>query len=112
MRLDTGSRTRIIIDEVADHDLDGTTIELSVDGTWYPATWDAAATSGREWDPDTGQSVMRWRRTARTDAYFAGPAAPVGPGIVLTAGRHLTETRLTAGTEVLVANTEPLDVKA
>lgn len=102
MNLDRGTRTRLFVDMELDVDPTGSTVDVAVDGTWYPATWQGTAV----------QSGTKWRQTARTNGYFAGPdvASPNG-AVVLTAQRHSTKTRVTTGTgDVLAEDSTPIDV--
>ena len=103
MRFDAGTRTRILADMTLDFDPSSplSTVEVKVGAVWYAATWQGApvAASGK------------WTQTARTTGYFAGPEAAVVAGtVLLTATRHLTQTRVTAGTDVIVADSSPVDV--
>jgi hypothetical protein len=101
MKFDAGTRTRLLVKMELDFDPTGSTVEVKVDSTWYPASW-----------LDTPvQSGGTWKQTARTTGYFAGPEVvdPAG-ATVLTATRHLTQTRVTSGTDVIVADSTPLDV--
>ena len=86
-KLNDETRTRLLIDMELDTDPTGSTVELKVDGTWYPATWLETPTGGGE----------VWRQTSRTETFFAGPAvdAPPAETVVLELGRHLLETRVT-----------------
>lgn len=108
MRFDTGTRTRLLVDMTLDFDPTGSTIEVDVDGTWYPATW---------LETPTAQPVSRdyprgkWTQTAQTSEFFAGPAATPDGATVLIVGRHNTQTRLTLGGEVIVRDSTPIDVQ-
>lgn len=101
MKLNPATRTRVLADMTLDIDPTGSTIELKVDGTWHPAEWQGApvVTAGK------------WKQTARTTGYFAGPDAVAAGATVLTAGRHLTKTRVTSGADILVADADPIDVR-
>jgi hypothetical protein len=101
MKLHTDTRTRLFIDMTLDMDPAATTVELAVDGTWFPATWQGVAV----------QAGGKWTQTARTVGYFAGPTATAAGAVVLAAGRHPTKTRVT-GPDTLVAESSPVDVIA
>lgn len=99
MKFPAGTRTRILLDPVTlDFDPTGSTIELQVDGTWYPCTWLGTATA----------SGAKWTQQARTVAYFSGTAQPTTT--VLTTGRHPTRTRVTLSGDVIVADSSPVDI--
>lgn len=101
MRFDAGTRTRLLAKMEVDFDPTGSTVEVKVDATWYPATWLGSAV----------KSGTTWTQTARTTAYFAGPEVTTPDGATaLTASRHLTQTRVTSGADVIVADSDPLDV--
>lgn len=101
MRLDDETRTRLFADMTLDVDPTGSTIEVSVDGTWHSCDWQGSPTL----------SGGRWTQTARTTGYFAGPGATADGATVLTAGRHLTQTRVTwAGGDTLVEPSTPIDI--
>lgn len=74
---------------VTEWDPTSTTLVLEVDGTAYPCTWDAAATSATRWDAQRREQVTEWSRRGRTVALFRGvdrtDAAPV---VALTEGTH------------------------
>jgi hypothetical protein len=104
MKFDAGTRTRLLVKMELDFDPSGSTVEVKVDDTWYPATWlDSPVKSG-----------TRWTQTARTTGYFAGPEVSSPAGAVVLAitptSRHLTQTRVTSGSDVIVADSTPLDV--
>lgn len=101
MKFDAGTRTRLLVRMELDFDPTGSTVEVKVDSTWYPATWQGSA----------AQANGKWTQTARTTGYFAGPevASPAG-ATVLTATRHNTQTRVTSGSDVIVADSTPIDV--
>lgn len=104
MRFDAGTRTRISAKMTLDFDPTGSTVEVKVDSTWYPATWQGA--------PVVSDGV--WTQTARTTGYFAGPdvAAPAGAvvlGVTPTA-RHLSKTRVTSGGDIIERDADPVDV--
>lgn len=101
MRLDDQTRTRLFVDAELDVDPTGSTIELSVDGTWHPCDWQGAPT----------QKAGKWTQTARTSGYFAGPAATADGATVLAVDRHLTQTRVSwPGGDSLVEPSSPIDV--
>lgn len=108
MHFDRGTRTRLFADMTLDIDPAGSTVELQVDGTWYPATWQGSAVHTAA----TGNTREKWKQTALTTGYFAGPehAAPAG-AVVLTLGRHGTRTRVVSGGDTLVHDSSPVDVK-
>lgn len=100
MRFDAGTRTRLLVRMELDFDPTGSTVEVKVDDTWHAAAWlDSPVTSGG-----------KWTQTARTTAYFAGPEAVASGATALAAARHLTQTRITSGADVIVADSSPLDV--
>lgn len=100
MKFDAGTRTRLLVKMETDFDPTGSTVEVKVDDTWHAAEWqDTAVEAGG-----------RWKQTARTTDYFAGPEASPSGATVLAATRHLTQTRVTSGTDVIVADSSPLDV--
>lgn len=100
MKFDAGTRTRLLVKMELDFDPTGTTVDVKVDDTWHTASW-----------LDTPvQTGSKWTQTARTTDYFAGPEATAAGATVLTAARHLTQTRVTSGTDVIVADSTPLDV--
>lgn len=117
MKFDAGTRTRLLATMTLDFDPTGSTVEVKVDATWYPATWQGAPVETQVRDERTGQTKDAWTQTARTTGYFAGPevAAPAG-AVVLSAtagspaGRHLTQTRVTSGSDIIVADASPIDV--
>lgn len=104
MRFDAGTRTRLTARMTFDFDPADTTVEVKVDGTWYPAEWQGSAT----------QSGGKWLREARTVGYFAGPeVASPGAAVVLAATpsrRHPTQTRVTSGTDIITADSDPIDI--
>lgn len=102
MRFNNDTRTRILIPAMrTTFDPATATIELKIDSTWHPGEWTGAAVV----------SGTTWTRPARTTAYFAGPDAVASGATVLTLGRHLTETRVTNGGDIIVAASTPIDVK-
>lgn len=100
MNFDRQTRARLTVTVSTDFDPAGASVELGVDGTWYPATWTAAATS----------AGGKWTRRAQTTAYFAGPDATPAGATVLATGRRRTQTRVTSGGDVIVAASTPIDV--
>ena len=101
MRFDRATRTRVYVDMELDVDPTGSTIELWVDGTWRPATWQGTAV----------QLGPKWTQTARTTGYFAGPDASPTGAAALTSGRHATKTRVTlASGDLLAEDSTPIDV--
>lgn len=103
MKFDAGTRTRLLVKMELDFNPTGSTVELKVDSMWHAATWQGAAVK-------TGST---WEQYARTTDYFAGPevAAPAGATVLgINPARHLTQTRVTSGTDVIVADSTPLDV--
>lgn len=102
MKFDAGTKTRVIADMTLSIDPDGSTVEIQVDDTWYPATWQGTAV----------EAGGKWTQTAQTDGYFAGPDVAIpGAAVVLDTRRHLTQTRVTSGSDVLVEDSTPIDVK-
>jgi hypothetical protein len=106
MILDASTRTQILVDMTLSFDPTGSTVELQVDGgAWHAATWqDTATTIGVGKD-------KRWMQSARTSDYFAGPLATAAGATVLTAGKHLTQTRVTLGGQELANNSSPIYVE-
>lgn len=102
MKFDAGTRTRLLVTMTLDFDPTGSTVEVKVDDTWHAATWQGTPTN-------TGG---KWTQTARTTDYFAGPevAAPGGAVVLAATPRHTTQTRVTSGTDVIVADSTPIDV--
>lgn len=109
MKLNRASHTRLLDDLTVTIDPTGSDVELGirqVDGTvtWYPAAWLDTPVKILD-DPDT------WFQTAQTTDYFAGPDAELtGSPVVLTTGRHLTQTRVSKGQDVIVGASSPIDV--
>ncbi len=105
MKYDAGTRTRLLVNMTLDFDPTGSTVEVKVDDTWYPATWQGSPT----------QDGSTWKQTARTTGYFAGPeVASPGGAVVLAAtpsARHETQTRITSGSDVITADSTPIDVR-
>ena len=111
MRFDAATRTRLNVNMETDFDPTGSTVEVKVDAAWHAATWQGSPVQKKVRDERSGAMVDRWFQTARTTDYFAGPeVASPGAATVLTATRHLTQTRVTSGTDVIVADSDPLDV--
>jgi hypothetical protein len=100
MKFDDETRARLPFKVDSELDLTSATVELKVDGTWYAAGWEGAATK-------TGN---RWTRPARTSEHFAGPNVTASGAVVLTLGRHLTQVRVTSGGDQIVAASTPIDV--
>lgn len=76
-------------DGVTAWDPSTTTLVIEVDGTAYPCTWDATATSATRWDQQRRAQVTEWSRRARTNALFRGvDRTDTAPVIALTAGTH------------------------
>lgn len=101
MRFNAATRTRVLADMTLDIDPAGTTVEVKVDDTWHPAEWQGAPVN----------AAGKWKQTARTTTYFAGPDATPAAAVVLTAGKHSTKTRVTSGSDVLVAEADYIDVR-
>ena len=102
MNFDPGTRTRLLVNMTLDFDPTGSTVEVKVDDTWHAATWQGSAV----------QKGTSWTQTARTTDYFAGPEATAAGASVLAVGRHPTHTRVTSGSDVIVAKSSPIDVGA
>src|SRR5688572_17090163 len=103
MKFDAGTRTRLLVKMELDFDPTGSEVEVKVDSTWHDA----------EWQGSPVQSAGKWTQTARTTTYFAGPEATAAGATVLglvPTPRHLTQTRVTSGSDVIVADSTPLDV--
>lgn len=91
MIFNDNSRDQITAELELGRDLAGSTVDLKVAGTWYPATWLAAAVEGVDADGDP-----TWTRSAVSDGFFAGPSHPAPAGApVLMLGSHPTEGRVT-----------------
>lgn len=102
MKLNAGTRTRILWDFVLDVDPTGSTVEVKIDDTWHPCEWQGAPVKVSE---------RRWTQTARTTGYFAGPDAIPAGATVLTAGQHPTRTRVSwTDSDSLVEPSTPIDV--
>lgn len=102
MRLDDETRTRLFVDMTLDVDPTGSTVEVSIDGTWHACDWQGTPAS----------AGGKWTQTARTTGYFAGPTATPDGAAVLAAGRHLTQTRVSwVGGDSLVEPSSPIDVR-
>lgn len=109
MRFDSDTRTRLIATMTLDFNPTGSTVEVEIDGVWYPATWQGTAVEGKQ--RRNGATVDTWTQQARTDGYFAGPdVASPGSAVVLTLGTHLTQTRVTSGGDVIAENSNRIDV--
>lgn len=100
VKLDNETRAQITLTVTTSFDPTDSTVELGIDDAWYDATWTAAAV----------ESDGKWTRQALTDDHFAGPDAGAVVGIVLTSGRHLTQTRVTSSVGEVVAPSTPIDV--
>ena len=100
MRFDAGTRTRLLVKMELDFDPAGSTVAVKVDDTWHAASWQGEPVS----------KSGRWTQTAQTTDYFAGPEATAAGATVLSATRHLTQTRVTSGSDVIVADSDPIDV--
>ena len=110
MKLHPSTRARLIADITLDFDPTGSTVEVSVDGTWYPASWIGSPVHRNIYA--NGATVDRWTQTARTTGFFAGPSAtPAGAVVLATTPRHTTKVRVT-GTDTLVNDSTPIDVGA
>jgi hypothetical protein len=116
MKFDSSTKTRVYADMTLSIDPAGSTVEVWVESSdedgdtsdWYAATWQGTAVAGTD-----AQGRAQWTQTALTAGYFAGPDVAVpGSAVVLATGRHLTQTRITSGSTVLVHNSTPIDVKA
>ena len=101
MKINPGSRVKLTLTTEATFDPTGSTIELSVDGVWHPATWLGTPTA-------TGS---KWTQSAETTEWFAGPVATANGAVVLATGRRSTEGRLTNGGQVIAFATDPIDVQ-
>lgn len=103
MKFDAGTRTRLLVRMELDFDPTGSTVEVKVDGTWYPASWLDSPV----------QSDGTWKQTARTTGYFAGPevADPAGAVVLTATPRHYTQTRVTSGSDVITADSDPIDIR-
>jgi hypothetical protein len=85
MKLNDETRTRITVTVQLSADPTGSTPELKIDSTWYPATWQGSPT----------QSNGIWTQSARTTGYFAGPNVTPAGAVVLALGQHPAELRVT-----------------
>lgn len=91
MNFDVDTRSRILVDMTLDFDPTGTTVELSIDGTWYAATWQGSPV----------RVGTDWAQTAQTNLYFAGPDAVASGATVLASGDHDQKTRVTNGQQII-----------
>lgn len=100
MKINPGSRVKATLTTTTTFDPRGSTVELAIDGTWHPATWqgDPTVTGGK------------WTQSAVTTEWLAGTAAATTGDVTLTPGRHVTRGRLTNGGQVVVFDTAPIDV--
>lgn len=110
MKFNRSSHTRILDDLTLTFDPTGSTVELGIeraDGTvdWYSAAWLDTPVQGVD---RTGQPF--WEQTAQTTVYFAGPNGDPTSATVLTEGRHITQSRVTKGQDVIVCASSPIDV--
>ncbi len=105
IRFNDETRTRILLPGVVTtFDPATATLELKIGATWYACDWTAAATT-------TGSGASQtWTRAGRTTLYFAGPAAVASGATVLALGRHLTETRVTNGGDIITAPSSLIEV--
>lgn len=114
MRFDAGTRTRLTAQMTLDFDPTGSTVEVKVDSEWYPAEWQGSPIESTVRNEDTGQMEQSWAQEARTVGYFAGPeVTDPGSAVVLTATprkRHPTQTRVTSGTDIITADSDPIDI--
>jgi hypothetical protein len=110
VKLNSATRTRLIADMELDFDPTGSEVAVKVDDTWHVAEWQGAPTQRQVRDRRTGEMRDHWTQIARTTGYFAGPEATATGATVLAAGRHLTQTRVTLGSDVIVADSSPVDV--
>lgn len=104
MKLNPGSRVKFKVDNVTTTwNPADTTVEVSIGGDWYPATWSGDAIR------NLGQA--KWTRDAETDDWFCGPDADPEGATVLEAGDHVTEVRLTNPSgQVVVFGTDTITV--
>lgn len=104
MKMHVATRTRIPVDMTLDFDPTGTTIELKIDDTWHPCTWQGTPT----------KAGAQWKQTALTNVYFAGPEYDNPPAgtVVLSREpyRHLAQTRVTNATGEITWRTDVVDV--
>lgn len=103
MNLNRATRTRILDDLTVTIDPTGSTVELNIDGTWYPATWLGSPVQ-------VGTVPPKWTQTAQTTGYFAGPDATASGATVLVAGQHFTLSRVTSGQDIIVGVSSRIDV--
>lgn len=114
MNFDSGTRTRLLVDMTLDFDPAGTTLEVAVDGTWYPATWQdtATAVAAVGTPGSSGYKPPKWYQTGQTTGYFAGPqVASPGSAVVLALGTHSFATRVTSGADVIESPDRPLEIR-
>lgn len=104
MKFDKATRAKITLTVTTDFDPGAATVELGVDGTWYPATWISRA------DYTPVKNTPQWTRRAQTDGYFAGPGATPAGAVVLAAGTHTTQARVTSGGQVVAAASTTIEV--
>lgn len=104
MNFDRANRAKLTLHLTTSFDPTGSTVELGVDDTWHAATWQGQPTSKSTADG------AQWSQSALTTPVFAGPDASPAGAVVLAAGRHTTRTRVTTGTQVIVADSSVIDV--
>lgn len=102
MNFDRATRAKLTLHVVTSFDPTGATVELAVDDTWHPATWQG--------NPAPNPAGTEWSQQALTDGYFAGPDAPADSATVLATGRHTTRLRVTKGTQVITVDASVIDV--
>lgn len=101
MRLNDESRARLEIPMTLSQSPAGSTVELKIDDTWHPCTWQDSPV----------ELAGAWTQTAKTTGYFAGPIATAAGATVLEVGRHFTETRVSwPDGDTIAARSSPIDV--
>jgi hypothetical protein len=103
-------RKQIDIDITVNVNPTAAVLTLGIDDSRYSTTWLGPATPL----PPTPLGETLWTRTARTDAWFAGPLVP--PGILavepIDYGTHQTEVVCAIGDTVIAHHTETISVRA
>lgn len=105
MIINDDDRRQIDIDITTSVNPSAAVLTLVVGQVSYTCTWLATAT----------QVGTSWKRTARTDQYFAGPLVPTGQvagAVVLSYGTHQTEVLCRIGDTTIASRTEPLTVRS
>lgn len=102
MNIDDDAKLYLWWDATLTFDPTGSTVEIEIDATRYPMTWQGAPVA----------AAGSWTQTARTTSMFAGSnAGTVGAPVVLTVGRHLGQPIVSVGGQVVPCQPSvPIDV--